>query len=118
MTSTRTITASDAKARLGEVLASLADGPVEITRNGRSIGVLTAVPSNPRVNEPRLAALATHYAAGGVAWRKISDETGASFGELLIELGRQGLKLPTVVADKRPAQIALFNAALRSAKDR
>lgn len=117
MTSARTITATDAKARLGEVLASLAtEGPVEITRNGRSIAVLATAPLNPRVNEPHLAALAAHYAAGAVTWRKIADETGASFGELLVELGRQGLQLPTNVAVKRPAQLAMFDAALRAAR--
>ena len=42
MTATREISASDAKTRLGELLASLpGEGPVTITRNGRAVGVLT-----------------------------------------------------------------------------
>jgi hypothetical protein len=66
--------------------------------------------------QPRsLQELAPRYAAGDVTWREVADETDASFGELLVELGRQGLQLPTCVAAKRPAQQALFDEMLARA---
>ena len=118
MSPVRSITATDAKARLGELLASLeGQGAVEITRNGRPVGMLVAPHvDNQLERASRLAALATLYAAGAISWRKIADETQASFGELLIELGVQGLKLPRVVAKKRPEQVAIFDQALAHAK--
>ena len=121
----RTITASDAKARLGQVLGSLvADGPVSITRNGRLVGVLAAPIASPAAPQ-QLRGAATHldtlaalYSAGAISWRRIADETGAAFGELLLSLSRQGLALPEVTAPKRPAQAALWEAALRQAAGR
>lgn len=58
--------------------------------------------------------LAADYAAGSVTWQ-IKSETGVAFCELLLEVGRQGLQLPTVVSHKSPAQHALFEEALRMA---
>lgn len=117
MNTVRTITSSDAKANLGEVLGSLAaQGPIEITRNGRLVGVLAPPTVRPKDTDPgRLAALAALYSAGAVTWRAIADETGAAFGELLLELARQGLPLPTVVAPKRPEQAALLDDAMAKA---
>ena len=110
----RTISASDAKQGLGELLASLpSSGPVQITRNGRAVAVLVAAPPATSVNLDKLAAM---YARGDIEWRRIADETGASFGDLLIELGRQGLSLPIVAAKKSPKQAALFNSILRRAR--
>lgn len=42
----------------------------------------------------RLADLAVGYSEGAVSWLQVSRETGLSFGELLVELGRQGLQPP------------------------
>ena len=70
-----------------------------------------------KCNPARLAELAPRFAAGDVTWREVADATDASFGELLVELGRQGLQLPTCVATKRPAQQALFDEALALAAD-
>ena len=126
----RTITASNAKANLGEVLGSLAvKGPVNITRNGRLVGVLTAptmpaaAPQDGRASRSLdalavLEALAVLYASGAISWRRIADETGVAFGELLSALARQGLALPQVSAAKRPAQAALWETALRQAAGR
>lgn len=113
----RTLTASEAKANLGEVLASLGtEGPVEITRNGRSVAVISAAMAHQAEQEPpRLAELARLYAAGKVTWRQIADETGVAFGELLEELGRQNLRLPRVVPQKAPAQARLFEQMLQRA---
>ena len=117
MNTGRTITSSEAKAKLGEVLGSLAaQGPIEITRNGRLVSVLAAPAVQPKDTDPgRLAALAALYSAGAVTWRAIADETGAAFGELLLKLARQGLPLPAVVAPKRPEQAALLDEAIAAA---
>ena len=117
MNNVRSITSSDAKANLGEVLGSLAaQGPIEITRNGRLVGVLAPPAMRPKATDPgRLAAMAALYSAGAVTWRAIADETGAAFGELLLELARQGLPLPTVVAPKRPEQAALLDEVMAKA---
>ncbi len=107
--SMRTMTSSEAKTNFGEVLASLnSSGPVEITRNGKSVGLLTLPPA-PSADAGRLAALASAYAQGRVSWPQIAEETGASFGELLLALGLQKLSLPKVVAKKGPEQTALLN---------
>ena len=121
----RTITATNAKANLGEVLGSLAvKGPVKITRNGRLVGVLTA-PTMPAAASQddgsasqSLDALAVLYASGAISWRRIAQETGVAFGELLSALARQGLALPRVNAAKRPEQAALWETALRQAAQR
>ena len=117
MNTGRNSTSSEAKAKLGEVLGSLAaQGPIEITRNGRLVSVLAAPAVQPKDTDPgRLAALAALYSAGAVTWRAIADETGAAFGEPLLELARQGLPLPAVVAPKRPEQAALLDEAMAAA---
>ena len=117
MNQTRTLTSSEAKGSLGEVLSSLvSEGPVEITRNGRLVAVISAPPKHkPAYAIDRLAALAALYAAGKVTWRQIADETDASFGDVLLELAKQNLQLPLVSAEKRPEQVRLFNAVLRRA---
>ena len=106
--SIRTISSSDAKANLGEVLASLhASGPVEITRNGKSVGLLTLPPAQ-QFDKNRLSALADAYSRGLVSWPQIAEETGAGFGDLLVALGIQNLSLPKVTAKNRPEQSALL----------
>lgn len=120
MNPSRSITSSEAKASLGELLGSLAaEGPVEITRNGRKVAVLSAPSEQTNALEAtRLAELAALYAAGRVTWREIAAETGAAFGDLLGELARQNLQLPRVMPAKRPEQAALFDAVLRRAARR
>jgi hypothetical protein len=93
-----------------------------ILDNHERIAILKAFARNaaglsgtPVVNAALLAELAPRYAAGEITWRDVADETDASFGELLVELGRQGLQLPTCVATKRPAQQALFDEMLARA---
>jgi len=113
----RSVTSSQAKAGLGELLSSLpTDGPVEITRSGRQVAVLFESVHRQTAHERfRLAALAASYAAGKVAWKEIAAETGVAFGDLLTELARQNLRLPRVTPEKRPEQAALLGAATSGA---
>lgn len=117
----RAVTSTEAKASLGELLSSLVEqGPVEITRNGRKVAVLSPpAVEPPSVTDPtQLAHLASLYAAGKIAWREIAAQTPISFGELLAELGRQGLEIPRVQPQRRPEQSALFETLLRRASRR
>ena len=108
----RTISSSDAKANLGDVLSSLSThGPVEITRNGKSVGLLT-LPPMQTVDRGRIAALAIAYSTGHISWPQIAEETGASYGELLVELGLKNLQIPKVSPKNSPQQIALFHHIL------
>ena len=108
----RTISSSEAKANLGDVLSSLGThGPVEITRNGKPVGLLTLPPAHA-VDRSRIAALAMAYSKGLISWPQIAEETGASYGELLIELGLKHLHIPQVTPKNRPEQIAVFHRIL------
>jgi prevent-host-death family protein len=120
MNPVRSVTSSEAKASLSELLGSLTtEGPIEITRNGRKVAVLSAPPEQTNAFEAtRLAELAALYAAGKLAWREIAAETGAAFGDLLVELARQNLQLPRVMPAKRPKQVAMLDAVLRQAVQR
>ena len=110
--SVRTISSSDAKANLGDVLSSLnTQGPIEITRNGKAVGLLTLPPAQP-MDRGRIAALVIAYSKGMISWPQIAEETGASYGDLLIELGIRNLQLPKVTPKNRPEQIALFHQIL------
>jgi hypothetical protein len=66
------------------------------------------------MSDDRLRVLAAQYASGEVTWREIADERVA-FGDLLLELARQGLALPTATAPKTPAQAAAWEAVLQRA---
>lgn len=50
--------------------------------------------------------LAQQYARGRITWPEIRDLYGISFGDLLQEMRRSGLALPTA-RDYRPAKEAL-----------
>ncbi len=111
----RKISSSKVRANLGDVLSSLNTlGPIEITRNGKSVGLLTLPPAQV-VDRRQVAALAIAYSKGLISWPQISEETGASYGELLIEMGLKNLQIPKVTAKNRPEQIATFHRILESA---
>ena len=110
--SVRTISSSDAKANLGDVLSSLTThGPVEITRNGKSVGLLT-LPPVQTIDGSRLTALSIAYSKGLISWPQIAEETGASYGDLLVALGLNNLQIPKVTPKNRPEQIAVFHKLL------
>lgn len=110
--SVRTISSSDAKANLGDVLSSLnTHGPIEITRNGKAVGLLT-LPPLQAVDKSRIAALAVAYSKGLISWPQIAEETGASYGDLLVELAFKNLQIPKVTPKNTPEQIAIFHHIL------
>ena len=110
--SVRTISSSDAKANLGDVLSSLTThGPVEITRNGKPVGLLT-LPPVQTIDGSRLSALSIAYSKGLISWPQIAEETGASYGDLLVALGLNNLQIPKVTPKNRPEQIAFFHKLL------
>lgn len=110
--SIRTISSSEAKANFGDVLSSLnTQGPVEITRNGKPVGLLSLPPAQG-VDSSRISALAVAYAKGLVSWPQIAEETGASYGDVLLALGFNHLKIPQVKPKNRPEQIAVFHHIL------
>ena len=110
--SVRTISSSDAKATLGDVLSSLnTHGPIEITRNGKPVGLLT-LPPVQTVDKSRIAAFAIAYSKGLISWPQIAEETAASYGDLLVALGLKNLQIPKVKPKNRPEQIAFFHHIL------
>ena len=110
--SVRKISSSDAKATLGDVLSSLnTHGPIEITRNGKSVGLLTLPPAQT-VDKSRIAALAIAYSKSLISWPQIAEETAASYGDLLVALGFKNLQIPKVKPKNRPEQIAFFHHIL------
>ena len=110
--SVRTISSSDAKANFGDVLSSLnTHGPIEITRNGKSVGLLT-LPTMQTADKSRIAALAIAYSRGLISWPQIAEETGAGYGDLLVALGLKNLQIPKVTPKNRPEQIAFFHHIL------
>ena len=110
--SVRTISSSDAKANFGDVLSSLnTHGPIEITRNGKSVGLLT-LPTMQTADKSRIAALAIAYSKGLISWPQIAEETGAGYGDLLVALGLKNLQIPKVTPKNRPEQIAFFHHIL------
>jgi hypothetical protein len=70
---------------------------------------------NSALDKSRLAALAAEYSKGLVSWPQIAEETGASYGELLIALGIQGLQIPKFTPKNRPGQVAVFTRILDAA---
>lgn len=110
--SDRTITSTEAKANLGHVLSSLnKHGPIKITRHGKTVGLLTSPPAQT-VDGRRISTLAVDYSRGLISWPQIAEETGASYGDLLVALGLENLKIPKVSPNQRPDQIALFQRIL------
>lgn len=102
----------DAKANLGDVLSSPnTHGPVEITIDGKSAGFVT-LPPGRTADRSRISELATAYSQGLISWPQITEETGASYGELLVEMGLKNLQIPKATSQNRPAQIALFHRIL------
>ena len=67
------------------------------------------------IDGSRISALAIAYSKGLVSWPQIAEETGASYGDLLVALGLNNLQIPKVVPKNRPEQIAFFHQVLDAA---
>jgi hypothetical protein len=75
-----------------------------------------AAASRSRSTPPAdLAQHARRYAAGEISWRDIRDATGATFGDLLVELATQRLQLPQVSVQRTPEQQRAFEEILTRA---
>ena len=92
------ISSTEAKNRFGELLGSVVDGPVSITRNGKPVAYLIAAgdSGNRRLDSATFDRLLADYANGRVARARLQEETGLAFGEILLHLAAAGLKLPVV----------------------
>ena len=75
------------------------------------MGLLT-LPTVHTVDGGRIAALAMAYSRGLISWPQIAEETGASYGDLLVALGLNNLQIPKVTPKNRPEQIAFFHKLL------
>lgn len=104
------IPSTEAKNRFGELLGSVVDGPVSITRNGKPVAYLVAAgeSGNRRLDPAALKRLLADYANGRIARARLQEETGLAFGEILRHLAAAGLKLPVVRTIDR------FNAKQRA----
>jgi uncharacterized protein len=67
------------------------------------------------INSTQTTDLVKAYSEGLVTWHEIDQQTGASYGELLIALGLRNLSIPKVTATRSPAQDAFFNRVLDDA---
>ncbi len=63
----------------------------------------------------QIRALATAYSRGLVTWAQIAEETGASYGDLLLALGLNHQQIPKVKPKNRPEQLAVFHRILDAA---
>ena len=92
------IPSTEAKNRFGELLGSVADGPVSITRNGKPVAYVIAAeePASRRLDQPAISHLIADYAGGRLTRARLQEETGLSFGEVLLHMAKAGLKLPVV----------------------
>ena len=109
----KTISATDAKNKFGQLMGVVSAGPIAITKNGKIAAYLT--PSQIEEDHPmsaeQLDVILNSYASGNITRRNVEDATGLWFSDILEELGKRGLHLPKV--DTRihynGKQLALFN---------
>lgn len=94
----KTISATDAKNKFGDLMSAISAGPIAITKNGKVAAYLT--PSQHAeahtLSDDQLATVMTSYAAGKITRKMVEETTGMWFGDILAELGRRGLSLPRV----------------------
>jgi prevent-host-death family protein len=107
------IPSTEAKNRFGELLAAVGDGPVSITRNGRPVAYIIAADEagSRGLDKPAVKRLIADYANGRVTRARLQEETGLSFGEVLLHLAAAGLPLPVVRTIDRftPKQRKLYD---------
>jgi len=95
----KSMTATDAKDRFGEMLAVAEREPLSITRNGRV--VVVAMPADTEKRPTGIdPATVDHklemYSRGLLSRSECQDATGLAFGEMLLRMGALELTLPVV----------------------
>ncbi len=109
----KTISATDAKNKFGQLMSVISAGPIAITKNGKIAAYLTPsqIEDEHSMSVEQLDELLNSYASGNITRRNIEEATGLWFSDILEELGRRGLQLPKV--DTRihynDKQLMLFN---------
>lgn len=91
---------------------------MEAVERGDKAAVLDAIAAGADVAAGaagEIPEMARRYAAGEVSWRGIREQTAIAFGDLLLELVRQGLSLPKVTAGQTLQQARLWRDILRCA---
>ena len=112
----REMTSTEAKVNFGEVLESIVDGPVVITRNGRKVATIISTPDRAPRNSRSTEPLLKLYAAGRLGRADLEEETGLHFGEIILAMRVAGLTLPRVRTLDRlnAAQRALYDQVFRA----
>lgn len=94
----KTISATDAKNKFGDLMTSISAGPIAITKNGKVAAYLS--PANNAedrtLTAQKLNEVLEAYSAGTMTRRNVEEATGLWFSDLLSELGRRNLPLPRV----------------------
>jgi hypothetical protein len=94
-------------------MSAISAGPIAITKNGKVAAYLTPSQNDEGhpLSEAQFDEMLDSYAAGKITRRNVEETTGLWFSDILAELGRRGLQLPTV--DTRVhlnnQQLALYN---------
>jgi len=104
----KSMTATDAKDRFGEMLAVAEREPLSITRNGRVVVVAMPADSEKRpsgFDPATVDHMLEMYSQGLLGRSECQDATGLAFGEMLQRMGALELTLPVVRTRDR------FNAA-------
>ena len=96
----RTMTATDARNNFNELISLAETEPVSITRNGQVVATLVSAATRwegaKSSDDTTIARLLNQYSKGSIDRSTVQDETGLSFGEILLWMGALGLSLPVV----------------------
>lgn len=113
----KTISATDAKNKFGELMSIISAGPVAITKNNKVVAFLTpSLQQQAQPAEAYLDKLLAEYSGGVISRKKLEEVTGLWFGEVLAEMAKRGLALPKVNTAQKfnEKQTALFNRVFRA----
>jgi prevent-host-death family protein len=113
----KTITATDAKNKFGDLMNMIGSGPVSITKNNKVIAILSPVHQEHQSPSPAiLDKLLSDYSRGLVARKDVEGMTGLWFGEVVAEMAKRGLSLPIVGSEQKfnASQAALFDRIFSS----
>lgn len=107
----RSITATEAKNKFGDLMHMVAAGPIAITKNNKIVAILSPISRPNQSPGFYLDKLLAEYSAGGLSRRELEEATGLCFGDVLSALGERGLSLPRVDSTKgfNPEQMGLLN---------